>query len=91
MVGSSDLCCFVHDGCARSFPNARRNTAVPHKGRELWINRIDSRSGHDGYNTPCEGIVAPSNAVGWDQAPVCTENLKSDHSGDEVRQGWRVI
>jgi hypothetical protein len=23
--------------------------------------------------------------------PVCTENLKSDHSGDEVRQGWRVI
>jgi hypothetical protein len=22
---------------------------------------------------------------------VCTENLKSDHSGDEVRQGWRVI
>jgi hypothetical protein len=23
--------------------------------------------------------------------PVCTENLKSDHNGDEVRQGWRVI
>jgi selenium-binding protein 1 len=22
--------------------------------------------------------------------PVCTENLKSDHSGDEVRPGWRV-
>jgi hypothetical protein len=22
--------------------------------------------------------------------PVCTENLKSDHSGDEVRLGWRV-
>ena len=21
---------------------------------------------------------------------VCTENLKSDYSGDEVRQGWRV-
>jgi Transposase DDE domain group 1 len=21
---------------------------------------------------------------------VCTENLKSDHSGDEVRPGWRV-
>jgi hypothetical protein len=23
-------------------------------------------------------------------AAVCTENLKFDHSGDEVRQGWRV-
>src|SRR6266851_3688121 len=23
-------------------------------------------------------------------SPVCTENLKSDHSGDEVRPGWRV-
>jgi cell division protease FtsH len=22
--------------------------------------------------------------------PVCTENLKSDHSGDEVRPGWRL-
>ncbi len=22
--------------------------------------------------------------------PVCTENLKSDHSGDEVRPGWRM-
>jgi len=22
--------------------------------------------------------------------PVCTENLKSDHIGDEVRRGWRV-
>jgi hypothetical protein len=21
---------------------------------------------------------------------VCTENLKSGHSGDEVRPGWRV-
>jgi uncharacterized membrane protein len=21
---------------------------------------------------------------------VCTENLKFDHSGDEVRPGWRV-
>src|SRR5713226_1568044 len=24
------------------------------------------------------------------KAAVCTENLKSDHSGDEVRPGWRV-
>src|SRR5450631_1612363 len=24
------------------------------------------------------------------EALVCTENLKSDHSGDEVRPGWRV-
>jgi hypothetical protein len=24
------------------------------------------------------------------QVPVCTENLKSDYSGDEVSQGWRV-
>jgi hypothetical protein len=23
-------------------------------------------------------------------APVCTKNLKSDHSGDEVRPGWRL-
>src|SRR6266550_1056272 len=22
--------------------------------------------------------------------PVCTKNLKSDHSGDEVRPGWRL-
>jgi hypothetical protein len=25
-----------------------------------------------------------------DEIGVCTENLKSDHSGDEVRPGWRV-
>jgi hypothetical protein len=25
-----------------------------------------------------------------ESTPVCTENLKSDHSGDEVRQGWRA-
>jgi hypothetical protein len=24
------------------------------------------------------------------EALVCTENLKSEHSGDEVRPGWRV-
>jgi putative SOS response-associated peptidase YedK len=31
----------------------------------------------------------------WDEAealqrPVCTKNLKSDHSGDEVRPGWHL-
>jgi pimeloyl-ACP methyl ester carboxylesterase len=25
-----------------------------------------------------------------EQAAVCTKNLKSDHSGDEVRPGWRL-
>jgi hypothetical protein len=29
-------------------------------------------------------------AVSLLSSVVCTENLKSDHSGDEVRQGWRV-
>src|SRR5258708_7228464 len=24
------------------------------------------------------------------EAAVCTKNLKSDHSGDEVRPGWRL-
>ena len=28
--------------------------------------------------------------IATDRAGVCTENLKFDHSGDEVRQGWRV-
>jgi hypothetical protein len=29
-------------------------------------------------------------AVTAAQTAVCTENLKPDHSGDEVRPGWRV-
>jgi len=33
-------------------------------------------------------LVFAFSSVHWH--PVCTENLKSDHSGDEVRPGWRV-
>jgi hypothetical protein len=34
-----------------------------------------------------QDLIFESNAL---EVVVCTENLKSDHSGDEVRPGWRV-
>jgi L-lactate permease len=42
------------------------------------------------------GVVVGFFPIGWIvlnvhfSVPVCTENLKSDYSGDEVRKGWRV-
>jgi hypothetical protein len=41
-------------------------------------------------------LTAPTWKTPWIErarpflVPVCTENLKSDYNGDEVRQGWRV-
>jgi ABC-type molybdenum transport system ATPase subunit/photorepair protein PhrA len=37
-----------------------------------------------------EHSVAAGRHPGPNIGGVCTENLKSDHSGDEVRPGWRL-
>ena len=54
--------------------------------------------GCDFSTPPVENIVNALNqrfAIKWlveeaDGSGVCTENVKSDHSGNEVRHGWRV-
>jgi len=53
----------------------------------LFLPGLNPIEAPENVETVCaeEGIAAGCKVVG-----VCTENLKSDHSGDEVRPGWRV-
>src|SRR5712691_1119564 len=37
-----------------------------------------------------DGLIAIHGGQTVLALPVCTENLKCDYSGDEVRQGWRA-
>jgi hypothetical protein len=47
---------------------------------------------------PADSLIVPPGPVTFgafdsrllQHLAVCSENLKFDHSGDEVRQGWRV-
>jgi hypothetical protein len=50
---------------------------------EIELHYIERRLSEERFAIAMLDFMDPSKGV-------CTENLKSDYSGDEVRQGWRV-